>query len=158
MALALKAECFRKGVLAVYQEVDERSGSVQSQAANRSHQRLGPDDVHDPCQIIGQDRKAISAATFGSVLVTKCVAPMRAFIVPNRCSTRLATLAHGEPVRIKALLHASSRCSCSHRGIRRSGPVVHWDLNLLPSMLAVARNPISRQSSMKRATFLDSGL
>src|ERR1700684_705594 len=29
----------------------------------------------------------MSAATFGSVLVRKCVAPMRAFIVPNGCST-----------------------------------------------------------------------
>jgi len=24
---------------------------------DRSHQRLGPDDVYDPCQIVGQDRE-----------------------------------------------------------------------------------------------------
>jgi hypothetical protein len=32
---------------------------------------------------------AISAATFGSALVRKCVAPMRAFIVPNGMAKRL---------------------------------------------------------------------
>jgi hypothetical protein len=25
---------------------------------DRSHQRLGTDDVHDPCQIIGEDRES----------------------------------------------------------------------------------------------------
>jgi hypothetical protein len=40
-------------------------------------QRLDTDDVHDPCQIVGQDRKrAISAAALGSVSVRKCVAPI----------------------------------------------------------------------------------
>jgi hypothetical protein len=41
----------------------------------------------------------------------------------------LATLAHGLRVRVEALLHSVDRCSCSHRVIRRSGPVVHWDLS-----------------------------
>jgi hypothetical protein len=44
---------------------------------DRGDQRLDTDDVHDPCQIVGQDRKrAISAAALGSVSVRKCVAPI----------------------------------------------------------------------------------
>jgi hypothetical protein len=39
--------------------------------------------------------RAISAATFGSVLVRKCVAPMWAFIVPNGCFDRVLPLPHG---------------------------------------------------------------
>ena len=35
----------------------------------------------------------------------KCIAPMRAFIVPNGCSTVLATLSHGLWVCIESLLH-----------------------------------------------------
>ena len=38
-------------------EVSEKSGPARSQA-NRSHQRFGPDDVHDPCQIISEDRES----------------------------------------------------------------------------------------------------
>jgi hypothetical protein len=57
-----------------------RIGSVSG--CDRGHQRLGPDDVHDPCQIIGQDRESHLGGYFW-----KCVAPMRAFIVPNGCST-----------------------------------------------------------------------
>jgi hypothetical protein len=66
--------------------------------------------------------RAISAATFGSVFVRKCVAPKRIFIVPNGCSTV------SRPTRTardasRRCCTTSSRCSCSHRGIRRSGPV-----------------------------------
>ena len=34
---------------------------------DRSDQRLDPDDVHDPCQIVGRTESAISALTFGNV-------------------------------------------------------------------------------------------
>ena len=54
---------------------------------DRSHQRLGPNDVHGSCQVIGQDRESHLGGYFWSVLARKCVAPMRAFMVPNGCST-----------------------------------------------------------------------
>ena len=62
-----------------------RDGSVSGR--DRGHQRLGPDDVHGPCQVIGQDRESHIGGYFWKRLVRKCVAPMRAFIVPNGCST-----------------------------------------------------------------------
>jgi hypothetical protein len=71
---------------------------------------------------------AISVATFGSVFIRKCVAPIRAFIVPKGCSTvsRRTRIACGFWSRRRCA--ASSTCSCSHRVIRRSLPVVHWSL------------------------------
>ena len=62
-----------------------RTGSVSGH--DRSHQRLGSDDV-------ARTERAISAVTFESVLLRKCVARMRAFIVPKMLDC-LATLAHG---------------------------------------------------------------
>ena len=47
---------------------------------------------------------AISAATFGSALVRKCVAPCRPSTT-ERMLDRLSTLAHGLWICIKALLH-----------------------------------------------------
>jgi len=41
---------------------------------------------------------------------------------------RLTTQAHGVWVCIKALLHSFKQMLMLHRGIRRSGPVVHCDL------------------------------
>src|ERR1700730_18682581 len=43
---------------ALPREVGEKPGPVRSQAANRGHQQLGTNDVHDPCQIIGEDRES----------------------------------------------------------------------------------------------------
>ena len=96
---------------------------------DRSDQRLDADDVQDPCQIVDQTDRAISAATFGSVLVRKCVAPMWAFIVPNGCSTVSRRWRMASRFVSRRCCTASSGCSCSHLGIRRSGSVVHWDLS-----------------------------
>jgi hypothetical protein len=62
-----------------------------------------------------------------SVFVRKCVAPMRAFIVPNGCSTVSRRWRMASGFASSRCCTASSRCSCSHRVIRRS--VVHWDLS-----------------------------
>jgi hypothetical protein len=51
---------------------------------DRSDQRLDPDDVHNASQIIGEDRDGHLG---GSLWERFGVAPMRAFIVPNGCST-----------------------------------------------------------------------
>ena len=37
-------------------EVGEKLGTAPVSGRDRSHQRLGPNDVHDSCQIVGQDR------------------------------------------------------------------------------------------------------
>src|ERR1700749_733494 len=54
---------------------------------DRSDQRLDPDDVQNAGQIIGEDREGHLGGYLWERLVRKCVAPMRAFIVPNGCST-----------------------------------------------------------------------
>ena len=88
-----------------------------------------PDDVRRRVSGYRRGPREPSGGYFGSVLVRKCVAPMRAFIVPNGCSTvsRRWRMACGFASR--RCCTASSRCSCSHRGIRRSGPVVHASLS-----------------------------
>ncbi len=55
-------------------------------------------------RLSARTERAISAPTFGSVLVRKCVAPMRAFIVPNGCSTVSRLLPRGMRVVVKASL------------------------------------------------------
>ncbi len=102
-------------------------GQDPGSGRDRGDQRLDSDDVHDPCQIIGQNRKGHLGGYFGGVLVRKCVAPMRAFIVPKGYSTvtRRWRMACGFASR--RCCTAFSGCSCSHRVIRRSGPVVHCD-------------------------------
>ena len=54
---------------------------------DRCDERFDADDVHHSRQVVGKHERAISVATFGRVFVKKCVAPIRAFIVPNGCST-----------------------------------------------------------------------
>jgi hypothetical protein len=53
---------------------------------DRSHQRLGTDDVPDPCQIIGEDRESHLGGYFWKRFGEKVCCPIRAFIVSNGCS------------------------------------------------------------------------
>src|SRR6267142_157881 len=54
---------------------------------------------------------------------------MRAFIAPNGCSTVSRRWRMACEFASRRCCTASSRCSCCHRVIRRSGPVVHCDLS-----------------------------
>ena len=65
--------------------VRSRNGSVSG--CDRNHQRVGPNDVHDSCQIIGQDRESHLGGYFWKRFGEEVCRPMRAFIVPNGCST-----------------------------------------------------------------------
>src|SRR5258705_6579965 len=73
---------------------------------DRSHQRLGPDDVHDPCQIIGQDRERHLGSYFRKRFGEEVCRSHASFHRAERMLDRLATLAHGLWVCIKALLHS----------------------------------------------------
>ena len=53
---------------------------------DRSDQRLDTDDIHDPCQIIGQNRERHLGGSFRKRFSQE-VRPLRAFIVPIGCST-----------------------------------------------------------------------
>src|SRR6266568_7450101 len=64
---------------------EARTRSVSG--CDRIDQRLGPDDVHDPRQIVGQNRKGHLGGYFWKGFGQKVCRPMRAFIVPNGCST-----------------------------------------------------------------------
>src|SRR5674476_1364056 len=68
----------------------------------------------------------------GSVFIRKWVAPIRALIVPKGCSTvsRRSRIFSGCSSSLRCT--ASRMCSCSHRVIRRSLPVVQ--LFLMPQL------------------------
>jgi len=90
-------------------------------------------------KLYARTASAISVATFGMVRVRKCVAPMRALIVPKGCSTvsRRRRMAFGSASRRRCT--ASSMCSSSARVMRRSFPVVQAVFNTqLPHALAAA--------------------
>ena len=93
---------------------------------DRLHEVLDADDVEHARQIVGQYTGAISVATFGSVFIKKCVAPIRILIVPNGCSTvsRRVRIASGFLSSLPCT--ASTTSSCSHRVLRRCGPLVHF--------------------------------
>ena len=87
-----------------------------SSRLQRRHQRVDAHDVYDAGQVIGQHafrqpREAISPATFGSVFIRKCVAPMR-----SRRWRRLRGF-------------ASSRCCTpdQRRGWARDRPVARFE-------------------------------
>src|SRR6267143_89916 len=83
---------------------EARTGSVSG--CDRSHQRLGPDDVHDPCQIIGQDRKSHLGGYFWKRFGEEVCRSHAGLHRAERMLDRLATLEHGLWVCIKALLHS----------------------------------------------------
>src|SRR5262249_61195888 len=72
----------------------------------RSHQRLDPDDVDDPCQIIGQDRESHLGSYFGKRFGEEVCRSHAGLHRAERMLDCLATLAHGLWVCIKALLHS----------------------------------------------------
>jgi hypothetical protein len=96
-----------------------KPGSGQRQATTASISGLVPTITR--VRLYARTERAISVATVGSVLVRKCVAPMRAFIVPNGCSTVSRRWRMAFQFASRRNCTASSRCSCSHRGFRRSG-------------------------------------
>src|SRR6202007_2131632 len=118
------------GVKRAVKEVGSESQEPRvSQSPSAAISGLIPTMFMTRVRLYARTERAISAATFGRVLVRKCVALIRAFIVPNGCSTvsRRRRMASG--FASSRCCTASSRCSCSHRAIRRSGPVVHRDLS-----------------------------
>ena len=102
-----------------------KAAAAPALCGDRRHQRLDADDIHHPREIVGSTCSAISVATFGSVFMRRCVAPMRALSVPKGCSAvpRRARMASGFSSSRRCT--ASSTCSCSQRVMRRCGPVVH---------------------------------
>ena len=96
---------------------------------DRSDQRLDPDDVHDPGQIIGENREGHLGGYFWKRFSQKMRCPHAGFHGAERMLDGLATYSHGEWVRVEPLLHGVEQMLCSHRVIRRSDPVVHWDLS-----------------------------
>jgi len=82
-------------------------GSISSvSGCDRSHQRLGPDDVHDPCQIIGQDRESHLGGYFWKRFGEEVCRSHAGLHRAERMLDRLATQPHGLWVCIKALLHS----------------------------------------------------
>src|SRR3974377_663494 len=94
----------------------------------------------------GSTCSAISAATFGSVFIKKCVAPIRIFNVPNGCSTvsRRVRIASGFFSRrafmvsqkclwlppLEAALRSLRACSFQRPGAAHVGPVVAQDQSI----------------------------
>jgi hypothetical protein len=62
---------------------------------NRSHQRLGADDVHDPCQIIGEDRESHLGGYFWKRFGEEVCCPHAGLHRAERMLDCLSTLAHG---------------------------------------------------------------
>src|SRR5438105_848086 len=89
---------------------------------NRSHQRLGPDDVHHSCQVIGENRESHLGGYFWKRFGEEVCRSHTGLHRAERMLDRLATLAHGERVRIKALPH----------GIEQVLMLPSWDPPLWP--------------------------
>src|SRR6266481_5003855 len=70
------------------------------------HQRLAPDDVHDSCQIIGQDRESHLGGYFWKRFGEEVCRSHAGLHRAERMLDCLATQAHGLWVCIKALLHS----------------------------------------------------
>src|SRR5258708_35930394 len=81
-------------------------------------------------------------ATGGSVFIRKCVAPIRALIGPKGCSTvsRRCRIFSGCSSSRRGT--ASRMCSCSHREISRSLPVVQV---CLMAQLLAGVGPVATQ-------------
>src|SRR5215475_11576509 len=79
------------------------SGSVSGR--DRGHQRLGPDDAYDPCQIVGQDGECHFGGHFRKRFGEEVCRSHAGLHGAERMLDCLATLAHRLWVCIKALLH-----------------------------------------------------
>ncbi len=70
---------------------------------DRGDQRLDPDDVHDPCQVIGQDPECHFSGYSWKRFAQGCVAPTRGFHRAERMFG-LPPLLHGLGVVVEAPL------------------------------------------------------
>src|SRR2546429_2492970 len=84
--------------------VRSQDGTVSGH--DRSHQWFGPDDVHDPCQVIGQDRESHLGGYFWKRFGEEVCRPHAGLHRAERMLDRLATQAHGLGCGIKTLLHS----------------------------------------------------
>jgi hypothetical protein len=73
---------------------------------DRCDQRLDPDDVHDPCQITGQDRKCHFSGYFWKRFGEEVCRSHAGLHRAERMLDCLSTLAHGLWVCVEALLHS----------------------------------------------------
>ena len=71
----------------------------------RSNQRLDPDDVHDPCQIVGQDGQCHFGGYFRKGFAEEVRRSHAGLHRAERMLDCLSTLAHRFWVCIKAPLH-----------------------------------------------------
>src|SRR5262249_13132604 len=84
--------------------VAARTGCISGH--DRSDQRLDPDDVHDPCQIVGQDRERHFGGDFRKRSGEEVRRPHAGLHGTEGMLDCLATLAHRFWVCVKALLHS----------------------------------------------------
>ena len=61
---------------------------------DRGHQRLGPDDVHGPCQVIGQDRESHLGGYFWKRFGEEVCRSHAGLHGAERMLDRLATFTH----------------------------------------------------------------
>ncbi len=90
----------------------------------RRQERLDAHDVHHSGEIVGEDVQRHFRGNPRRVFIKKCVAPIRAFIVPNGCSTVSRRWRIFSRCSSSRRCTASITCSCSHREISRSLAVV----------------------------------
>src|SRR6516164_5407757 len=82
-----------------------RARSRGVSARDRGDQRLGSDDVQDPCQIVGQDGECHLCGDFRKGLGKEVCCSHASFHRAERMFDGLPALAHGLWVCVKALLH-----------------------------------------------------
>src|SRR5512133_4096449 len=87
-------------------EGGEKPGTAPVSGRDRSDQRLGPDDIHDPRQIIDVDGESHLGSYFWKRFGEEVCRSHAGLHRAERMLDRLATLAHGLWVCIKALLHS----------------------------------------------------
>src|SRR6516164_7477213 len=103
-------------------------GTACEACPDRCYESLHTDDIHDPREIVSEHVQGHFGSNLWQASHQEVCAPIRILSVPNGCSTvsRRRRMACGFPSR--RCCTASSTFSCSHRLMRRSGPVVHLDL------------------------------
>ena len=69
------------------------------------HQSANAQNLHHAVHVVGDTCSTISVPTCLSVFISKCVDPIHDYIVPNGCSTRLASLTHLFRMLIEPALH-----------------------------------------------------
>jgi hypothetical protein len=80
------------------------TGSVSRR--DRMHQRLGPDDIYDSCQVVGQDGESHFGGHFRKHFGGEVRRSHAGLHRVERMLDCFSTLAHGLWICIKALLHS----------------------------------------------------